>query len=61
LGSFPRDFEINPAGNMLVAANQKSGSLVSYYIDKNSGLLEPTGYKAGIADVVCVKFTKLEY
>ena len=55
-GKVPRDFEIDPTGNTLIVANQKSNNLVSYKIDTKSGLLTPTGFEIAIGTPTCIKF-----
>lgn len=51
-GRTPRNF--NLVGGLLVAANQNSGNLVSFRIDKETGRLIPTGYELEIPSPACV-------
>ncbi|MBB5786805.1 lactonase family protein [Jiangella mangrovi] len=42
-GAHPRDLELDPDGRYLYVANQFSDQLVSFRIDQQTGLPEPTG------------------
>lgn len=53
LGSYPRDFAIDPAGRFLIAANQFSNSIVPFAIH-DSGKLEPIGAPCSVPSPVCV-------
>ena len=55
-GRTPRNFNIDPTGAYLIAANQGSNNLVVFRIDPQSGKLTPTGHRAEVASPVCVKF-----
>lgn len=55
-GKTPRNFRMDPSGAWLIAANQDSGNLVVYKIDKASGKLTATGEQAKVPFPVCVKF-----
>jgi 6-phosphogluconolactonase len=55
-GKTPRNFRIDPSGSWLIAANQDTGNLVVYKIDKASGKLSPTGEQAKVPFPVCIKF-----
>lgn len=55
-GDFPRDFEITPCGNWLIAANQHSHNLASYKRDLATGKLTPTGFEIESGSPVCVSF-----
>jgi 6-phosphogluconolactonase len=54
-GKTPRNFEIDPTGAFLLAANQ-SGEIVVFSIDNKTGRLQPTGNKAMTDTPMCVKF-----
>ena len=56
LGQTPRDFEIDPSGRFLLAANQDSHTIVTFAIDQTTGLLSETGYVAEVPTPVCIKF-----
>jgi 6-phosphogluconolactonase len=55
-GRTPRNFNIDPTGTYLIAANQESNNLVVFRIDPQTGTLSPTGHKVEVGMPVCVKF-----
>ncbi len=55
-GKIPRNFGIDPTGSFLLAANQDSGNIVVFRIDKKSGRLTPTGQTVEVPAPMCVKF-----
>jgi 6-phosphogluconolactonase len=55
-GKTPRNFNVDPTGNYLLAANQNSGTLVLFRIDQTTGLLKATGATVKVPGAVCVKF-----
>jgi 6-phosphogluconolactonase len=55
-GDWPRDFEIDPTGNFLVASNQESSNLVLYSRDTETGKLTLLQSDVIVPDPVCVKF-----
>lgn len=55
-GKTPRNFRIDPSGTWLIAANQDSGNLVVFGIDKSTGKLNPSGAQAKVPFPVCIKF-----
>lgn len=57
-GEWPRNFNIDPSGEYLIAANERSDSLVVFKIDAVTGKLTPTGEKAEVGMPVCVKFLR---
>ncbi len=42
-GDFPRNFNIDPSGSVLVAGNQNSHDIITYLIDQNTGMLRKAG------------------
>ena len=52
----PRNFGIDPSGELLLAANQDSDTIVTFRIDRASGDLIPTGHVAEVPMPVCLKF-----
>jgi len=56
LGNVPRDIEISPDDQYLIAANQNSDNLVSFKIDQSTGLLQAPKILEGIATPACIKF-----
>jgi len=59
-GSFPRAVAITPDEHLLVAANQKSGTLVSFWLDAETGSLERTGHQMATPTPVSVAFVQVE-
>ena len=57
-GSTPRNFGIDPKGRFLLAANQRSDSVVVFSIDERTGRLTSTGHRITVAAPVCVKFAR---
>lgn len=55
-GIMPRNFEIDPTGRYLLAANQLSQNVVVFSIDQNTGKLEKTGKEIKAETPVCLKF-----
>ena len=53
-GQFPRDFNIDASGKLLIAANQQSNNLLSFWLDSETGKLSPTGHELEIGTPVCV-------
>ena len=53
-GQLPRDFNIDASGKLLIAANQQSNSLLSFWLDSDTGKLSPTGHELEIGTPVCV-------
>ena len=54
-GTFPRDFDIDPSGNLLVSANQTSGDLSIFLINQLTGALTFT-QNIKIPSAVTIKF-----
>ena len=59
-GLSPRNFEIDPTGNFLLAANQLSNDIVIFHIDSSSGRLSRTGKQIRVDVPVCLKFVPAE-
>jgi 6-phosphogluconolactonase len=55
-GKTPRNFRIDPSGSWVIAANQDTGNLVVYRVDKASGKLSAIGEQAKVPFPVCIKF-----
>jgi 6-phosphogluconolactonase len=53
-GQRPHNFTMDAAGTLLLVANQRSGSVVSFSIDSDNGALAATGAQASIPGAVCV-------
>jgi 6-phosphogluconolactonase len=55
-GQVPRNFAIDPGGDLLLAANQDSDSIVAFRIDPATGRLSPTGQVTEVPAPTCIKF-----
>jgi 6-phosphogluconolactonase len=51
---WPRDIALDRSGEYLYAANQKGRSVVTFRVDRSSGLLRPVGAPLRIASPSCV-------
>lgn len=58
-GNFPRDFEISPSGNYVLAANQNSGNIVVFKVDLETGDLLETGTNFALPTPVSLKFLSI--
>jgi len=56
LGKTPRNFNFDPSGNFLLAANQNSDEIVIFKTDKKTGLLTDTGKRIKVGKPVCIKW-----
>jgi len=54
-GDWPRDFNFDQTGSVLLVANERSNNLITFKIDKATGKLTPTGHEAGVHKPVCVQ------
>ena len=55
-GVFPRDFEIDPSGRYLLAANQRSDNIVVLKLEEEGAGLSRTGMEIDLHMPVCLKF-----
>ena len=55
-GEIPRDFDIDPSGKFVVAANQNTDNLTLYRRDEKTGLLEMIQKDVYAPECVCVYF-----
>ncbi|MHC5226723.1 lactonase family protein [Enterococcus sp. LJL99] len=55
-GNIPRDFDLDPSGKFVVAANQDSDNLTLYRRDETTGLLEMIQKDVYAPECVCVYF-----
>jgi len=53
---WPREFNLDPSGNYLMAAGEKSDEIELYQIDKATGKLSPTESKFGIPSPACILY-----
>lgn len=56
LGKTPRNFNFDPTGNFLLAANQQSDDIVIFKINRVTGLLTDTGKRINVPNPVCIKW-----
>lgn len=57
-GEVPRNFMIDPTGNYLLVANQKTNNIAIFKRDKLTGKLQYTGKQIEVPAPVCLKMTK---
>ena len=61
-GKTPRNFALDPSGQVLLVANQNSDNIFTYRVDKQSGKLTPTGQSVQLPSPMFVEvvpdFTK---
>lgn len=60
LGKTPRNFNFDPTGNFLLAANQNSDEIVIFKINKETGLLTDTGNRIDVGKPVCLKWISVQ-
>ena len=58
LGKEPRNFMLDPTGNFLLVANQDSNAVIVFRVDKQTGLLEPTGQRLDLPSPTCLKMVE---
>jgi 6-phosphogluconolactonase len=56
LGKAPRNFNFDPSGKFLLAANQSSDEIVIFNRDEKSGLLTDTKNRISVGKPVCLKW-----
>jgi 6-phosphogluconolactonase len=55
-GRTPRHFNFDPTGNFIHVANQDSANIVTFKVDKTSGMLTPAGLYASTPTPSCLQF-----
>lgn len=55
-GDWPRNFSLSPGGDFMLVANQKSGNITVFKINKTNGMPEFTGKEIKIPAPVCIEF-----
>ena len=55
-GDWPRNFAIDPSGQFLLVANQRSDNIVFFLIDERTGQLRDIGQTNEIPSPVCLRF-----
>ncbi|MEO6723603.1 MAG: lactonase family protein [Ferruginibacter sp.] len=56
MGKTPRNFNFDPTGNYLLAANQQSDEVVIFKVNRTTGLLKDTGKRISVPNPVCIKW-----
>ena len=59
LGKGPRDFAIDPFGNLLLVAQHYTNEIIIFKRDQKTGLLTATGQKINLCAPVCLVFSTL--
>jgi 6-phosphogluconolactonase len=59
-GKTPRNFSLDPTGSYLFAANQNSGTIVLFRVERATGRLTPTGESFEVPTPSCVLFVKAD-
>ncbi len=59
-GDVPRNFTIDPSGNLLLVANQETNNIVIFRRDQKTGLLTDTGKRIEVGNPVCLKWAAVE-
>lgn len=57
LGKTPRNFNFDPSGKFLLAANQRSDEIVVFEVNKATGKLRDTGKRIAVGSPVCITWT----
>jgi 6-phosphogluconolactonase len=57
-GEQPRNFSIDPSGRYLLVANQRTGNMVVFKRNTQTGALQPTGTQVSIPKPVCLQWLK---
>ena len=47
-GKHPRFVGLNATGTIFIAANMHSDNMVSFFVDQETGALQPTGHKIAV-------------
>jgi len=54
-GNYPRDFTIDPTGQVLLVGNEKSGNVTTFLINLDTGLLTYSGHSVDLPAPQCLK------
>jgi 6-phosphogluconolactonase len=54
-GGGPRTFTIDPSGALLLVANQDTDTVVTFWINQDSGTLQATGHVTAVPTPVCLQ------
>ncbi len=55
-GRTPRHFNFDPSGNFIHVGNQDSANLVTFKVDKTTGMISPAGLYASQPTPACIQF-----
>lgn len=55
-GEYPRNFALTPDGKMMLVANQLTDSIVTYWLNTETGMPVPTGHVTHVPHPVCIVF-----
>jgi 6-phosphogluconolactonase len=58
-GNWPRNFTLDPSGNNILVANQRSGNISVLRIDKSTGVAIKTPFLYAVKSPACLKFLNL--
>ena len=47
-------YAVDPTGKIMLVANQDTDTIVSYHIDQDKGVINPTGFVLDVLTPVCV-------
>ena len=59
LGEIPRNFQLTPNGDFMLVANQDSHNIVTFKVNKETGTLTDTGFRAHVSSPVCITLAAL--
>ena len=55
LGQKPRNFTLDPTGQLVLVANQATNTVVTFWVDGQTGQLTPTGNSVSVLAPVCLQ------
>lgn len=55
-GNWPRNFSLTPDGDFMLVANQRSGNITVFKMNKETGVPEFTGKEIKLPSPVCIEF-----
>jgi 6-phosphogluconolactonase len=55
LGKKPRNFTLDPSGQLALVANQETNTIVTFRVNSETGQLTPTGKSVQVPSPVCLK------
>lgn len=54
----PRNINLSPSGDWLLAAGQNSNEVTSHRVDRKTGKLTPSGHRAEVPKAMCINFDR---